>query len=163
ASEQGASGEQGRAREQRAGEQGQAGPEPTTGQRQPAKSPTGRQIGTSQQSGNSESRPQSDAGQQDAQSRRGGDRSGQPGASASRGGGVEDPTSLGGGRPFGGRAERAVAPISGNDYLDWSDRLRDVEEMVDDPDLRAEAARIRDRARGIRGEVKRHSAPPNWD
>ena len=39
----------------------------------------------------------------------------------------------------------------------------DVEEMVDDPELRAEAARIRDRARGIRGEMKRHSQAPNWD
>jgi hypothetical protein len=45
----------------------------------------------------------------------------------------------------------------------WSDRLRDVEEMLDDPELRAEAARIRDRARGIRQDLKRHSAPPNWD
>jgi hypothetical protein len=29
--------------------------------------------------------------------------------------------------------------------------------------LRAEAARIRDRARAIRAEVKRHSTAPNWD
>jgi hypothetical protein len=35
--------------------------------------------------------------------------------------------------------------------------------MVDDPELRAEAARIRDRARSIRAELKRHSEPPNWD
>ncbi len=92
-----------------------------------------------------------------------GERPAQPGTESPRGGGNDDPTRLGGGRPFGGAAERVVAPIAGNDYLDWSDRLRDVEEMVDDPELRAEAARIRDRARGIRGEVKRHSAPPNWD
>jgi hypothetical protein len=59
--------------------------------------------------------------------------------------------------------ERAVAPIAGGDYLNWSDRLRDVEEMVDDPELRAEAARIRDRARSIRAELKRHSTAPNWD
>jgi hypothetical protein len=41
--------------------------------------------------------------------------------------------------------------------------LRDVEEMMADPDLRAEAARIRDRARAIRRDLKRHSAEPNWD
>ena len=59
--------------------------------------------------------------------------------------------------------DRTFAPIAGGDFLNWSDRLRDVEEMVDDPELRAEAARIRDRARSIRAELKRHSTAPNWD
>lgn len=54
------------------------------------------------------------------------------------------------------------APITGEDFLDWSDRLRDVEEMIADPELRAEAARIREAAKDVRKEVKRHSAPPNW-
>lgn len=58
---------------------------------------------------------------------------------------------------------REVAPLSGEDFLEWSDRLRDVEEMLSDPKLRAEAARIRDQAKAIRKDVKRHSAPPNWD
>lgn len=56
-----------------------------------------------------------------------------------------------------------VAPIGGEDFVGWSDRLRDVEEMLDDPDLRAEAARIRDRARGFRIKLKRHSKEPSWD
>lgn len=59
--------------------------------------------------------------------------------------------------------QRLVAPIGGEDYLDWADRLRDVEEMIADPELRAEAARIRDEAREIRKDVKRHSQAPNWD
>ena len=46
--------------------------------------------------------------------------------------------------------------------MNWSDRLRDVEEIIDDPELRAEAARIRDQARSIRADVKRHSVAPNW-
>ena len=54
-------------------------------------------------------------------------------------------------------------PISGEDFRDWSDRLRDVEEMIGDPDLRAEASRIREQAREIRKEMKRHSKEPNWD
>ncbi len=54
------------------------------------------------------------------------------------------------------------APIAGDDFLNWSDRLRDVEEMVDDPQLRGQAARIRDRARGFRIDLKRHSTPPTW-
>ena len=64
----------------------------------------------------------------------------------------------------GGGNLRMMKPISGNDFRDWSDRLRDVEEMVSDPDLRAEASRIREQARELRKEMKeRHSAEPNWD
>jgi hypothetical protein len=54
-------------------------------------------------------------------------------------------------------------PLTGNQFRDWSDRLRDVEEMVADPELRAEAARIRERARSMRAEFKRHSSDPNWE
>ena len=36
--------------------------------------------------------------------------------------------------------------------------------MIADPDLRAEASRIREQARELRKEMKeRHSADPNWD
>ena len=35
--------------------------------------------------------------------------------------------------------------------------------MVDDPNLRADAARIRERARTIRADSQRHSALPNWN
>lgn len=55
------------------------------------------------------------------------------------------------------------APITGDDFREWSDGLRDFEEIVDDPELRAEAARIRERARSFRAEFKRHSAEPKWD
>jgi len=152
------------------GDNGQSG-EGQTGEQSRSEQPgTGRPNGKGKQSGESEEGSPAAEGQSPGQAegqaagkrRPGGKRSSQPGARPG-GGGIEDPTGLGGGRPFGGSAERVVAPIAGNDYLDWSDRLRDVEEMVDDPELRAEAARIRDRARGIRAEVKRHSAPPNWD
>jgi hypothetical protein len=54
-------------------------------------------------------------------------------------------------------------PLTGDDFRDWSDRLRDVEEMVSDPRLRAEASRIRQRAREVRVETARHSLAPNWD
>ena len=55
------------------------------------------------------------------------------------------------------------APLTGENFREWSDRLRDVEEMVDDPAMRAEAARIRERARAIRAEFKKHSKDPNWE
>lgn len=69
----------------------------------------------------------------------------------------------GGSGPFEDYDPSLVAPLTGEDFRAWSDRLRDVEEMVDDPELRAQAARIREQARLIRAELKRHSAPPNWD
>lgn len=54
-------------------------------------------------------------------------------------------------------------PITGDGYRDWTDRMRDVEEMVEDPELRSEAARIRDRVRNLRMEMKRHSKKPDWE
>ncbi len=69
----------------------------------------------------------------------------------------------GGSGPFEDYDPSLAAPLTGEDFREWSDRLRDVEEMVDDPELRAQAARIREQARSIRAELKRHSAPPNWD
>jgi hypothetical protein len=54
-------------------------------------------------------------------------------------------------------------PLTSSEFVQWSDRMRDVEEMLDNPDLRAEVARIRDRAREMRIDVKRHSKQPNWE
>ena len=54
-------------------------------------------------------------------------------------------------------------PITGEGFRQWSDRMRDVEEILTDPTLRAEAATIRDRARGAREEFKRHAKVPDWD
>ena len=70
-----------------------------------------------------------------------------------------------GGANEGNGNERRFTPLTGGgeEFRGWSDRLRDVEEMVQDPELRAEAARIRERARALRAEFKRHSDEPNWD
>ena len=34
--------------------------------------------------------------------------------------------------------------------------------MVDDPEMRSQAARIRDRARELRREMRRHAKEPQW-
>lgn len=47
--------------------------------------------------------------------------------------------------------------------MDWSDRLRDVEEMLDSPELRSEVARVRDRARAVRQEYRRLAKQPDWN
>lgn len=54
-------------------------------------------------------------------------------------------------------------PITGTEYAQWSERLRDVEEMLDAPELRAEAARIRERTRTLRQDLQRHAQEPQWD
>jgi hypothetical protein len=54
-------------------------------------------------------------------------------------------------------------PLTGPDYETWSERLGNVEEMVDDPNLRTDLARIRERARAVRVEFKRHGKAPQWD
>ncbi|MFM8221730.1 MAG: hypothetical protein ACKOJF_22700, partial [Planctomycetaceae bacterium] len=56
-----------------------------------------------------------------------------------------------------------AAPFSGGDFRRFTERLRDVEELIDDPRLRAEAARIRERARALKAESQRHSTSPRWD
>ena len=59
--------------------------------------------------------------------------------------------------------EERAGPLTGDKFRDWSDRLRDVEELLDDPKLRSEVARVRDKARAIRAEFKRHGKSPEWD
>jgi hypothetical protein len=66
----------------------------------------------------------------------------------------------GGGRISG---EQDPNPLTGDNYTRWADRLRNVEEMVELPDLRTEIGRARDRARAVRSEFKRHSKEPQWD
>jgi hypothetical protein len=56
-----------------------------------------------------------------------------------------------------------AAPLTGEGYREWSQRLRDVETMVSDPQLQAEVARLREQARSLRAEFKRHSFAPNWE
>ncbi len=63
----------------------------------------------------------------------------------------------------GGASRPNSAPLTGDDYRGWSNRLREVEEILDDDELRNQAARVRDRARSIRAEFRRHGKEPEWD
>jgi hypothetical protein len=69
----------------------------------------------------------------------------------------------GGSARGGGGGEYYDGPITGTSYAEWSDRLRDVEEMLDNPDLRNEVARVRDRARAMRTELKKREVQPRKD
>ncbi|MCA9017701.1 MAG: hypothetical protein KDA77_20425, partial [Planctomycetaceae bacterium] len=63
----------------------------------------------------------------------------------------------------GGPGAPSSGPITGNQFREWSDRMRDVEEMVGDPELRSKVAQIRERAQSMRAEFKRHSKVPEGD
>lgn len=53
-------------------------------------------------------------------------------------------------------------PLTGDNFVQWSDRLRNVEEMLDSPEMRREAAGIRELARGMRVEFKKNATQPDW-
>jgi hypothetical protein len=141
------------------GNQPQRGQQP--GQPQPAERQPGQAQGEQPQSGQQPGQRGQPSEQPQEDQRQPGQP--QPGQRGQRGAQrLSDNSQAGGPLQFEGGANRESAPITGEDFLKWSDRLRDVEEMVDDPELRAEAARIRDQARAIRAEFKRHSKEPNW-
>jgi hypothetical protein len=59
-------------------------------------------------------------------------------------------------------AWRQYGPLTGEDFVDWSDRLREVEEMIDQQDLKNEVAAARDRAGTMRRDFKRDRKKPDW-
>ncbi|MBL9129081.1 MAG: hypothetical protein JNL97_15635, partial [Verrucomicrobiales bacterium] len=58
--------------------------------------------------------------------------------------------------------EGGTGPITGEGFAPWSDRLREVEEMIDLPELRTEVATARERARLVRQELRRDHEKPDW-
>ena len=63
------------------------------------------------------------------------------------------------------RAERAGnegGPIMGGDFGPWAERLREVEEVLDRPDLRDAVATARERARAMRQEYRHDRKKPDW-
>ena len=60
------------------------------------------------------------------------------------------------------QAWRRSGPITGEDFLPWSDRLREVEEMIEIPSLKNEVAAARERARRLRQEYKQSRKKPDW-
>jgi hypothetical protein len=174
--------------QQRKGDPGDRDPQRAAGRQgepgeQPARGQEGQQAG--QERGQGEAQGQGEGGQEgqgqqreqggpeqgQAGGGRGGDRrGGQPNGQRQRSGLRGGPDRVGGGNPEAperetvGQARNGPGrPITGEGFREWSDRMRDVEELLDEPELRAEAARIRDRARTAREEFKRHSRLPDWE
>jgi hypothetical protein len=52
--------------------------------------------------------------------------------------------------------------LTGEGFKNWADRLRDVQEMLDDPSMRNEVARALEKAKTMRSDFKRNGKPPQW-
>ncbi len=81
---------------------------------------------------------------------------------------LRPPTTQPGAQRFAGRYEtngsggqELSKPITGEGFREWSDRMRDVEEMVGDAQMRAQAARIRERVAAARAAFKDNATPPD--
>ncbi|MDB4796835.1 hypothetical protein OAG77_01410, partial [bacterium] len=57
----------------------------------------------------------------------------------------------------------AGGPLTGEDFSEFSDQLREVEEMIDVAELQNDVAAVRDRARAMRIDYKRNGKEPQWD
>ncbi len=56
-----------------------------------------------------------------------------------------------------------TGPLTGGNYTQWSEQLRDVEDMLDFPDLRTQMSQVRERAQTMRAEFKQQRRAPKWD
>ncbi len=144
-------------------------PDGTNSEQQQSASAQGQNgsPGSQGQPGNSEGqRANRDGGRQSGQRSAPSLASGSPNNRTSQGGGrggnFRQNLFDGGARTGGFEGGGVYRPLTGDDFVDWSDRLRDVEEMVDLPDVRNEVARIRDRARVMRMDFKREGKKPDW-
>lgn len=152
-------------------------PGPGSGQAssQPGQQPGGQGQGEGQQPGQGEGQGQGQGqssslaqGQPGQQPRPGGGQGGSRQGGQGDGGGSNYSLARGGGSggDTGGGARRepeAPGIFTGEGYVDWADGLRNVEEMIDDPELRQQVSTIRDRAREVRLEARRHDKPPQWE
>jgi hypothetical protein len=118
--------------------------------------------GENQQNGDSQNTDSQRSGRTSANNQR--DNRSLRDGEARRGGDTRVPSELdrflNEGRSGNGGGNRWV--ITGEDYLPWSDRLREVEEIVDDTRWQNQLATARERARLLRQDYKRTFEKPQW-
>jgi hypothetical protein len=147
------------------------------GGQQPGGQQAGGQPGTQASSQATPSQPsdqQGEAGQNNGAPGRPRTRrslqAGQRGGAADAGGDPQEatagPGARGGARDWNQllteNANRQAAPLTGEDFSSWSDGLREVEQLVDDPAMRDDIAKARERARLTRQDFKRERKKPDW-
>ena len=62
----------------------------------------------------------------------------------------------------GGGRFTGEGPLTGGDFGPWANRLRDVEDLIDSPDLRDALATARERARLLRRDYAQSQKKPDW-
>lgn len=90
-----------------------------------------------------------------------------PGAGAETNGAASDRERL---RQLAEQLGRATSPdaagggpITGNNYVNWSDRMREVEQVLDSADLRNQLATVRERVGAFRGYYREYGRAPQAD
>ncbi|MCZ6672776.1 MAG: hypothetical protein O7C75_07545 [Verrucomicrobia bacterium] len=145
------------------GQQGQEGQQPGQGQ---SKEPSDQQ---------SPSQGQQPVGQQGGSLAQNDSQDGQP--SNTSGQPTQRGRQTGGGGGFGGNDLRDLediirsfsdyrgpgGPITGGEFLDWNERLRTIEELMELPEARQRMQDAREQAERMRAEFKRHGTPPRWE
>ena len=147
----------------------QAGNQPGQGQQQ------GQQLGQGQrgeQAGNQQEQGQQQ-GQQPGQGQRGEQAGNQPGQQSGQGQRGEQAGNQPGqnsrvnrGGASGGSDGRGGSrnnAITGSNFQEWSERLADLETLVEDPEAQAAVARARQAGREMRRDFTRHSVEPGQD
>jgi hypothetical protein len=61
------------------------------------------------------------------------------------------------------RAADNGGPITGNNFVNWSDQLRNVEQVLDPSDLRNQLATVRDRVGALRGDYRNLGRRPSGE
>jgi hypothetical protein len=113
--------------------------------------------------GNSQGqRPGGQRGQQGQQGRQAGNRGNQRGGQNRASAASEILNSLAEGGGGGSGPNVAEGPLTGENYLQWSERLGDVEQMLDDPELRRRVAGVREQARAVRMDYTKRGKKPDW-
>jgi hypothetical protein len=66
------------------------------------------------------------------------------------------------GANLGGWEGGRVGPLTGGDFNRWAERLRDVEDLVETPEMRNALAAARERARMLRRDWRQDQKKPDW-
>jgi hypothetical protein len=56
----------------------------------------------------------------------------------------------------------ANGPLTGDEFNNWAERLHNVEDLVETPEMRNALAAARERARTLRREFREDAKKPNW-
>ncbi|MEM7697010.1 MAG: hypothetical protein AAF236_01240 [Verrucomicrobiota bacterium] len=98
-----------------------------------------------------------------AQGQNGGRQRGSLPGGGSDGSGPLNQQSSVGGQPFffnQQSEQRETGPLTGDDFRDWADRLGNIEEMLQQEELRNQAGQVLDEARDMRIRFQRDNLPP---